>query len=434
MVKTNKTSQKAKAWIVDVNMGYGHQRTAYPLKDLAPNKKVIHANDYQGIPVKDRKMWEMGRKFYEFISKFKRFPLIGQTAFNIFDSFQKILSFYPKRNLSRPSLQLKEEIKRIEKGLGKDLINKLAKKPIPFITTFFTPAYMAEIFNYPNDIYCVVCDADVSRAWAPLKPKLSRIKYFVPNDWTANRLKLYGVRKENIFYTGYPLPLENIGTRKLEILKRDLKERILLLDPKKKYFQKYKVLINKHLDNLPKKASRPLTLMFAVGGAGAQKELAIKIVKSLEQAIQGKRIKLILVAGSRPEVKKYFTDKLKAIGLKEYLNSNIEIIFANKTEEYFQKFNAALRRTDILWTKPSELSFYTALGLPIIIAPTIGSQEDFNKRWLLALGSGILQENPLYTDQWLFDFLDSGRLAEAAMQGFIEAEKFGTLNIRKIIS
>ncbi|GAI07975.1 unnamed protein product, partial [marine sediment metagenome] len=44
-----------KAWVVDVNMGYGHQRTAYPLKDLAPYGKVINANDYKGIPKKDRK-------------------------------------------------------------------------------------------------------------------------------------------------------------------------------------------------------------------------------------------------------------------------------------------------------------------------------------------------------------------------------------------
>jgi hypothetical protein len=45
-----------------------------------------------------------------------------------------------------------------------------------------------------------------------------------------------------------------------------------------------------------------------------------------------------------------------------------------------------------------------------------------------------LQENPLYARQWLFDFLDSGRLAEAAMQGFIEAEQLGALKIQKIIS
>ena len=50
------------------------------------------------------------------------------------------------------------------------------------------------------------------------------------------------------------------------------------------------------------------------------------------------------------------------------------------TDEYFNTFNETLRETDILWTKPSELSFYAGLGIPIIIAPTIGSLEDFNKK------------------------------------------------------
>jgi len=425
---------KARAWVVDVNMGYGHQRTAFPLRDLAPEEKVIHANDYQNIPLRDREMWEAGRRAYEFISRFKRAPIIGRIAFNIFDAFQKILAFYPKRDLSKPSLQVRQSYALIKKGWGKDLIQRLAKNPLPFISTFFTPAFMAEFFNYPNDIYCVICDADISRAWAPLKPGKSKIKYFAPNDWTVNRLKLYGVQRENIFLTGYPLPLENIGGTELEILKTDLRERLFYLDPKQNYLQKYKVLIDEYLGGLPEPSGRCLTLMFAVGGAGAQKELGIKIAASLKSAIQEKRIKLVLVAGVREEVKEYFSEHIKRLGLEKNLGNNIEIIFASKIEDYFKKFNFALRRTDILWTKPSELSFYSGLGLPIIIAPPIGSQEDFNQRWLLFVGSGIKQENPLYAHQWLFDFLDSGRFAEAAMQGFIETEKLGALKIQKIIS
>lgn len=375
----------------------------------------------------------MGKKSYEFISNFKRVPLIGKRAFRIFDNFQKIFDFYPRRDLSKPNFQLKQVLRPIERGLGKHLIQELSKTSLPFITTFFTPAYMAEAFNYPNDIYCVVCDADISRTWASLKPSQSRVKYFTPNVWTTNRLKLYGVKEESIFFTGYPLPLENIGTEKLEILKKDLRERLLFLDPKRSYFEKYKVLINEHLDGLPEKPERFLRIMFAVGGAGAQKEIGIRIAGSLKQAIQGKKIKLILVAGIKERVKEYFFKQITRLGLEEHLGSNIEIIFAPKIGDYFKQFNLALRKTDILWTKSSELSFYTGLGLPIIIAPPIGSQEDFNQKWLLSLGSGILQEDPLYTHQWLFDFLDSGRLAEAAMQGFIEAEKLGTLNIQKVI-
>ena len=69
-----------KAWLVSVNMGYGHQRTAFPLKGLAFGGEIINANDYQGIPEKDRRIWETTRKFYEFISKFKRNPLICKVS------------------------------------------------------------------------------------------------------------------------------------------------------------------------------------------------------------------------------------------------------------------------------------------------------------------------------------------------------------------
>jgi len=92
-----------------------------------------------------------------------------------------------------------------------------------------------------------------------------------------------------------------------------------------------------------------------------------------------------------------------------------------------------LRKTDILWTKPSELSFYSALGLPIIIAPTIGSQEDFNRRWLLRNGFGIEQEDISCIKDWFFDMLKEGQLAEIAMEGFIEGEQMGVLKIKEII-
>ncbi len=429
--------KNSKAWVVSVNMGYGHQRTAYPLAHLAPEGKVINANDYERILDSDRITWETNRQFYEFISNFKRIPLIGDFFFGIFDKFQKILSFYPKRDLSRPNLILKQLFSTIKNGWGRHLIEKLSasgrEKPMPLITTFFTPAFMAESFNYPENIYCVICDADLSRSWVSLNPSQSRIKYFAPNNRVVYRLGLYGVKKENIFLTGYPLPKENLGSQKLEILKYDLGHRLRNLDPRRIYQGRYFPLIKNYVGDLPLKANHPLTIMFAIGGAGAQKEIAISAVKSLSKKIKRGKIKMILVAGIKTFIKEFFLKKIKYLGLENCLNKNIEIIWAPDIENYFKKFNEALRTTDVLWTKPSELSFYTGLGIPIIISPSIGSQEDFNREWLLRHGSGIPQENPKYTDEWLSDFLSSGSLANAAMHGFIETKKYGTFNIEKIV-
>lgn len=284
-----------RAWIISVNMGYGHQRTAFPLKDLAPEGKIICANDYEGIPEKDKKIWETTRKGYEFISSFKSIPLVGEFSFFLFDQIQKILSFYPKRNSSKPSFQLKQIYSLIRNGWGKDLIETLRRdsgqEPLPIISTFFTPAFMADYFDYPGEIFCVVCDADISRTWVPLNPKTSKIKYFAPNARVVERLKLYGINPENIFLTGYPLPQELTGDENLATLKNDLKYRLLNLDPNKKYFSYYEPLIKKHLGLLPEKGNHILTLTFAVGGAGTQKEIGLKIVKSLSGRIKTKKLK-----------------------------------------------------------------------------------------------------------------------------------------------
>ena len=49
------------------------------------------------------------------------------------------------------------------------------------------------------------------------------------------------------------------------------------------------------------------------------------------------------------------------------------------------RFNEILRTTDILWTAIGVV-FYVALGLPIIITEPLGSQEVFNRKWLVGIG------------------------------------------------
>ncbi len=421
-----------KAWVVTVDMGYGHQRAAYPLKSIAQGG-IITANNYRGIPNKDRRIWEGSRAFYEFISRFKRIPLIGEVAFDIYDKFQSIPDFYPKRDLSKSNIQLSETYNLFKKqDWGKNLIDKLAKKPLPFVTTFFITSMMAEYYNYPGDIYCVLCDADISRTWVPPKPQTSRIIYLASNRRVKDRLKLYGVRPDKIFLTGFPLPEENVGEN-LQIIKQDLGKRLIQLDPDKIYISQFKKTLQSKLrDDLRLKPVRPLTITFCVGGAGAQRELGLEIATSLRKEILDNNINLNLVAGCNLDVMKYYKKEIKSLRLGTK-SRHIRILHESTKSRYFNAFNKILRNTDILWTKPSELSFYCALGLPIIIAPPIGSQEIFNQKWLQSIGSGINQEDPRYTNEWLSDWLKSGWLAEAAMAGFVEAPKYGTYNVKKIV-
>jgi UDP-N-acetylglucosamine:LPS N-acetylglucosamine transferase len=428
--KAEGLEQFRKAWVVSADMGYGHQRTAYPLKDIAFGGKIINSNNYDGIPAKDRSFWKQTRALYEFISRFKRIPFLGEFIFSIMDKFQKILSYYPKRDLSHPVSNLKNTFWLIKLGWGRDLIERFKKNVLPIIASFFVPAFMAEEFGYPGPIYCIICDADFNRSWVSLHPQKSKIKYFAPCTWARDRLKLYGVKEKNIFLTGYPLPKENIGSEKMEILKEDLKNRLVNLDPQKKYRKMYDPLINKVLGKLPEKSNHPLTIMFSIGGAGAQKEICVKAINRMEEKIKKNKLRFIISVGTHTHLKKYFSDNIEHLKI----NGHVRMLYGNTTEEYFREFNKALRETDILWTKPSELSFYAGLGIPIIIAPPIGSQEDYNKKWLLHIGAGVAQENLRYIDQWIYDLLDGGDFAEMAMEGFMEIEKMGAYNIEKIIS
>ena len=115
---------KKQAHVVDVNMGYGHSRAAHSLKDLSAGE-VFSANDYKGIPQEDKKLWGESRKLYEAISRMKPVPVVGDFLFEALDHWQQIPSFYPRRDLSKPNMQLKQIFRMIKKGLGKHMIDKL---------------------------------------------------------------------------------------------------------------------------------------------------------------------------------------------------------------------------------------------------------------------------------------------------------------------
>lgn len=424
-----------KAWVVSVDMGLGHMRAAYPFLDIAYDDKLIVANNYDGIPKKDRRVWESSRILYEFLSNSFKIPFIGKFLFRFLENLEYISEVYQEgQNAAVPNAYLNRVDKVIRKGWGKHLIEKMENNPLPMITTFFATAFMADYFEYSEKIFCIVTDTDISRIWAPKQSLNNRIIYLTPTEEASRRLISYGVSESKIIKTGFPIPKENLGSEKNEIAIKDLANRIINLDPREIYQKNYSVVIEKYLGKLPKKSNRPLTLMFSIGGAGVQREVVLKILGSLAKKIHNREIKFIISVGTKIKSKKFIENELEKYGPNIKKSEFVEIIFDENKEEYFKKFNKALHTTDILWTKPSELSFYSSLGLPIIIAPPIGVQEKFNEKWLLKNGAGIVQGKPENVDEWLFDYLNTGLLAEIAMQGFIEIEKNGTFTIEKLVT
>lgn len=411
-------------------MGYGHQRAVYPLRDIA-EEGIITVGSNENASPGEKKLWRRVLGAYEFLSRAKGIPLIGNSLFTLLDKFLHIPSIYPERNLTGVTFQVNLLESSIKKGLCSGMIEKVKEKNLPVVTSFYAPAIAADTAGI-RDIYCIICDTDMNRVWAAKDSAKSTIKYFAPCGKAVRRLKAYGVPDDKIYLTGFPLPDELTGGSSLTILKEDLRTRLKILDPKNKFHPRHEQSIRHFLgESKEEKANdRVLTITFSIGGAGAQKEIGVRIISSLKTKLKSGEVKLNIAAGNKKIVYDYFEAAVKDICGE---SSNIDLIYSESLHDYFKKFNEALRTTDILWTKPSELSFYTALGIPIIMAPSIGSQERFNKKWLIEIHAGLMQENPDYTDQWLFDLINRGVLAEMAWAGFLKARKLGTSRILEVL-
>lgn len=418
------------AWVVSADMGLGHQRATYPLRDIAHGGIQLFGED-ELCQKKEKRQWKIFQRSYETLSRTRQIPLIGPYLFNILEKLQNISPYYPLRDQSKPSLQVKSLYTLISRGMGNGMTMKLNSKRLPVVTSFYAAAIAAEqMTDLP--VYCIICDADINRVWVSEKPRQSRIVYFAPCGNAMRRLKEYGVADERIFLTGFPLPQENIG-RNMGILRQDLANRLIRLDLTKRFRIIHGEEAKFYLGDCwnPEATAGPITLTYAVGGAGAQADIAEGVVGSLSNMIKEGRICLNLVASHRAEVNQYFEKLIQKSGLT--LSKNIRILYNPDKTQYFHQFNEIMRDTDILWTKPSELSFYCGLGIPIIIAPPIGPHEVYNQRWLRDLGAGVHQSAPQYCDEWIMDYLADGKFSLAAWDGFLYARKLGVYKIAEVL-
>ncbi|HNX20712.1 MAG TPA: hypothetical protein PKG80_10660, partial [Acidobacteriota bacterium] len=125
--------------------------------------------------------------------------------------------------------------------------------------------------------------------------------------------------------------------------------------------------------------------------------------------------------------------ELRAAKLEGAPPGSIEILLERDFASYYAAFNALLARADVLWTKPSELSFYAALGLPLVFAPALGVHERANRRFVRIRGAGFKQEQPRCAWDWLRHWLEEGILAGAAWAGYTRMPKFGARNVADVV-
>lgn len=426
--------ERPRAWVVTADMGFGHQRAAHTLGHIA-EEGVLTAGSPETTDADEARFWRQMLSSYDALSRVKGVPLIGGVAFSVLDAMLHIPPFYPLRDLSNPGPNNHIMDYFIRRGLGRGLVERLRSNSLPMISTFYAPALIADHAGV-EDNYSVICDADLNRVWVATSAKESRIRYFAPCGRAMRRLLQYGVPDDRIFITGFTLPRENIGGPGMETLKSDLLERLGRLDPDGRFSSVYGSTVSELLGARPNPSGgkKRVTVTFAVGGAGAQTEIGLVLAEALKPGILDGRFRLVLVAGVNRVVEKIFQEFAMRAGLASAVGDGLLLVREENKRAYFDRFNALMRETDVLWTKPSELSFYSALGIPIVMAPPIGSQEIKNMRWLSDKGCALPQYTPRLALEWLTDMMKDGVLAEKAISGFIKNRKLGVFKIEEVLS
>lgn len=417
--------------IVTIDMGYGHLRAAKAVAD-ALGTVSLQVDKPPIADESDQKAWARSRRFYEMTSRMSQVPIVGGPFRGILDSLTSIPHLHPYRDLSAPHVGVKMLDRAVQRGLGAGLVRYLRETGAPLITTFYAPAIIADRAGIPN-VYCVVTDSDINRVWAPIEPKRSRIQYLAPTQRVKRRLEAFGIGSEHIHVTGFPLAESLVGGPSLLVAKQNLAARLVRLDPDGSFRRDAAQEIEHFLGTLPEGRREPPHLTFAVGGAGAQSDVAKHFLPSLKGALASGRLTLTLVAGLRQHIADNFAEWLHDAGMGDLVGHGIDILLESDFDAYYAAFNATLSRTDVLWTKPSEMTFYGALGIPLVMSWPVGVHERYNRRWAIENGAGMKQRDPRYAGEWLHELLADGTFAAAAWHGFTRMPKFGTQRIVEML-
>lgn len=415
------TRRSLEAWVVSAPLGKGVDLIAQACREFASDQTILRADNYAGIPVHDRALWAHLQEQPSFLSSLRRIPLIGKTVHRIADQFvHRLPSRYAQQEHADWNRRLIEFYYFLQhQGLGRDLIQHLAQHPSPLITSSQVLAFSAEVHGYPGPIYLICHAADPSRAWAPLEPALTKIQFVVPTHTAEERLQSYGVPALNIHHFGLPLAQESVSSKGLFA---DVEARITRLDPDH-IFRPQK----KHA-----RTQRPLTLGIIADNGWSTHDL-LKLCEGAGKAIRNGELILHVFTGTDLARARSLEAITRNQTLHRHLGSSI-VIHADEDEaRAFDSFTQALPVLDVLWTAASPWVFYAGLGLPIIIQPPVGAQEEARYSWIRGVQAGLPPLELETLSEWLIDWKRSGGLARLAWNGYGSAPSMGYERLRDLL-
>jgi hypothetical protein len=411
--------------VAAVDMGYGHLRAAVALADAA-GTTVLEADRPPVAGPVEAAFWRIARGGYGLLSRATGWPVAGPAFLRLLDAMTAIPRGGEGVDRSAPDGAARLLLRLGRAGLGSGLLRHVPEDA-PLVATFYAQALLAEAAGRPR-VICVATDSDIHRVWAPADASASRIVYCVPCRGTARRLRAYGVPAERIRVTGFPLPPERLGGRDLGILRVEAAARIARLDPSGRFREREGAAVERRLGvALPAAPPGPLVAAYCVGGSGAQTGAIARALPSYREAVSRGEVRLVLVAGSRVGVARRFREGIRAAGLRE--GEGVEVLLEPDAASYFRRVHGALGGIDVLWTKPSEMTFFAALGIPLVLAPPLGGHERRNRRRALRAGVGDDQVAPGDQVRRLLDERESGALARRSWNGLRRLIPDGTYRI-----
>jgi hypothetical protein len=403
--------------VAAIDMGYGHLRPAAALARWL-GTAVLRMDAPPLGSARDAAFWKRSRKLYEPLTRFSQVPGLGAPMRALVNTITAIPEPWPGRDRSGATQGTRWLLRAAKEGVGEALAKHLLKTGAPLLATFYAAPILAELHGAKH-LYCVVTDSDLNRIWAPPQGAKSGIVYFCPSDRARRRLVSYGVRPDNARLTGFPLPHELVGGRERSALKHNLARRLSRLNVQ----GSVREVAERELGALPTPDAPPL-VVFAVGGAGAQVPLAKALIRGMKPQLEREQFRLALVAGRRAEVATALRRELETVRVR-----GVELLEESDVFRYFERFNELLARADVLYSKPSELTFFAALGLPFVAAPPVGVHEGWNLRSAQDRGAALPQHDPRFAGEWLLEWLDTGVLAGAALNGFLRLPQTGLYDI-----
>lgn len=193
------------------------------------------------------------------------------------------------------------------------------------------------------------------------------------------------------------------------------------------------------------KEGKTKRLLLTVGGAGAQKEIFVKLIKKLLPQIKKGKVALFINVGDHKNVWEELCAEIKPLQkiAKQHFNAWDEVqelsqqgidgeikgVHAFYSPDIFEAVystNLLMRISDIMITKPSELAFYP---VPKLMIQRVGGHEAYGALRAAEIGDGTLEcETTGLALQMLDQMLQEDVILEMMNENILKAHHNGEYN------